>query len=129
MSVSKHIYKKLWNTSNIQSVVDTRIYPDVAPQGTDFPCLVYSKTSIEPNDTKSGASTNDRINIQLDVYGTTYQQTETLSTRVRTALDRYSGTLESITFQQVVFIDDSNEGKDEDRNIFRVRQQYQIRIA
>ena len=129
MSVSKHIYKKLWNTSNIQSVVDTRIYPDVAPQGTDFPCLVYSKTSIEPNDTKSGASTNDRINIQLDVYGTTYQQTETIGARVRAALDRYSGTLESITFQQVVFIDDSNEGKDEDRNIFRVRQQYQIRIA
>ena len=129
MSVSKHIYKKLWNTSNIQSVVDTRIYPDVAPQGTDFPCLVYSKTSIEPNDTKSGASTNDRINVQLDVYGTTYQQTETIATRVRTALDRYSGTLEGIIFQQVVFIDDSNEGKDEDRNIFRVRQQYQIRLG
>ena len=128
MSVSKHIHKKLWNTSNIQSAVDTRIFPDVVPQGSEFPCLVYSKTSIEPNDTKSGASTNDRINIQIDTYGTSYQQTETISSRVRTALDRYTGTLEGFTFQQVVFIDDSNEGRDEDRGVFRIRQQYQIRI-
>lgn len=129
MSVSKHIYKKLSTTSNIQSAVDTRIYPEVVPQGSEFPCIVYSKTSIEPNDTKSGASTNDRINIQIDTYGETYQQTETISGRVRTALDRYSGTLEGITFQQVVFIDDSNEGRDDDRNVFRIRQQYQIRIG
>ena len=128
MSVAAHIHKKLTTTSNIQSAVGTRIFPSVVPQGESFPCIVYNTTSIEPNDSKSGPSTEDRVNIQIDVYGSTYKQTNTIHERVRTALDRYRGTLEGTTFDYVFFIDYRDEGRDEQRDVFRLIQQYQIRV-
>lgn len=128
MSLAAHLYKKLLDTSSIFNIVGSRIFPLTMPQGESFPCLIYQEQTRESNDTKSGASTFDKVAIQIDVYASTYKSAKALAEHVRTALDRYSGTLEGTTFDQVVFVDESDEGLQEEHRVFRVLQSYQIRL-
>lgn len=82
----------------------TSIYPEAAPQSAANPCIVYSESTPEFNDTKSGVSTLDVNLIQVDVYADTISTRNTIGARVRTVLDRYSGTVNSIKVQSVQLV-------------------------
>jgi hypothetical protein len=82
----------------------TSIYPEVAPQNASNPCIVYSESTGEYNDTKSGVSALDVSVIQVDVYADTISTRNTIGARIRTLLDRYSGTVNSIKVQSVQLV-------------------------
>lgn len=83
--------------------VTTRTYPNKAPQGTVLPFLVYTVVLTSPNDTKDGVSDLDVIRIQVSVFSNTYANAQTLAGSVRTALDRYSGTIQSVVIDSINF--------------------------
>ena len=67
MEIGKAIYNILSTTTNISDLVGTRIFPNVAPQTTTFPFIIYDVNGVQPNDTKDGASTldtNDELKLQ-----------------------------------------------------------------
>lgn len=128
MSLAAHLRKKLFETTDIFDTVGNRIFPLVMPQDESFPCLIYQETTREANDTKATVSTHDRVNIQIDSYSQSYLGAKALADNVRAALDRYSGTLEGATFDEVVFVDESDEGLQEEHRVFRVSQSYEIRL-
>ena len=110
---------------------NTAIFPDVAPQGTLNPCIVYSESVAEFSDTKDGVSTLDVNVIQIDIYSTTIVQRAAISARVRTLLDRYSGTKNSIVIDSIKLIYSvptvENYNDTTDLKVYRQSMDFQVR--
>lgn len=118
MALSEAINTILSGVSAISSEVGTKIYPVAPPQGTAFPVIVYTITSEQPTDAKDGVSPLDEVRVQIDIYGKTYAQVTTLKEAVRTALDRYAGTVNNTVIQSCRF-DTSGDGDyNPDINVF-----------
>ena len=105
MKVGLAIYNRLAIDSDVSGLVDTRIYPNVAPQRTaTFPFIVYTVTSVTPNDTKEGVSTLDVNDVLIMCYSKTYNEAADLANKVRTSMDRITeGTYNTIKIQSSQF--------------------------
>jgi len=115
--------------SEITATVEGGRIPD--RRGSEW--VIYNIISLVPHNTKDGASDYDQYRFQIDSYARTYPEVDTLASSVRSALDEYSGTIESVTIDHVFhdgefdsqeFIED--EGARED--YFRRSQDYIIFI-
>jgi hypothetical protein len=98
-----------------------RVYPGVLEQETTYPAAAINITTVNPTNNKSAASTLDIVQVQIDVYSTTYATAAGAAAAIRTALDQSSsGSLKHIEFtgQQDMF-----SAKPE---LFRIMQTYSI---
>ena len=130
MQIGKSIYNILANDSDVSAVVGTRIFPNVAPQTTTFPFIIYDVTGVQPNDTKDGASTLDTNDVMISCYSETYSQASDLAQKIRVAMDRinegtYGGEqIQSSQFQSYNDIFDDTSG---DAGIYRKALDFEIR--
>ena len=130
MEIGKAIYSILFNDVDVKTLVSTRIFPNVAPQTTTFPFIIYDVTGIQPNDTKDGASTLDTNDVMISCYSETYSQASDLAKKIRIAMDRinegtYSGEqIQSSQFQSYNDIFDDTSG---DAGIYRKALDFEIR--
>ena len=131
MNCEAAIYGILSGDATLTALVSTRIYPEAAPQNAANPCIVYSESTPEFNDNKSGVSHLDVNLVQIDVYASTISVRNTIGSRIRTLLDRYSGTVNSINIQsiQCVYSYKTWEfGNDkEDKKIYRQTFDFKVR--
>ena len=132
MEIGKSIYNILYNGGAVDvfGLVGTRIFPNVAPQTTQFPFIIYDVNSVEPTDTKDGVSTLDTNNIMISCYSKTYIEASRLAQYIRVAMDRinqgtYGGEeIQSSEFQSYNDIFDDTSG---DAGIYRKALDFQIR--
>ena len=133
MNCGAAIYGILSADSTLTAMLSiaTAIYPDVAPQRAANPCIVYSESIGEFSDTKDGVSHLDSNMVQIDIYTSTVAQRNSISARVRTLLDRYSGTVNSIvvqSIQMVYSLPTVEPYKDEnDKTIYRQTMDFKLR--
>jgi hypothetical protein len=105
----------------------------MAPQNAAFPYIVFQKLSTRPTDTKEGASPLDKILVQIDCYSGNYDTSHTIASAIRTALDRYSGTINGHVVDKIIFSNDSS-GSPQDvpttsgSMIYWASQDYEIRL-
>jgi hypothetical protein len=92
MKIGYAIYNILTNNSDVAALVGTRIYPNVAKQGSTFPFIVYQTTNVSPNDTKDGVSTVDENSFDVLCFADSYSAAVDLAQKARIALDRKTGT-------------------------------------
>jgi len=108
--------------------VETDIYPDLAPDDDiNTPYVVYSIISCVPNDDKDGVSGLDTYRIQFNVYHNDDRNLDVLANDIRTALDRQSGTYQSVVIQSIRF-DNEFGGKDFNSKLYYRIQDYLFRI-
>ena len=130
MEIGKSIYNILSTTGNVSALVGTRIFPNVAPQTTAFPFIIYDVTGVEPTNTKDGVSTLDTNNVMISVYSNTYSEASSLAQLVRIAMDRlptntYAGEdIQSSEFQGYNDIFDNTSGN---AGIYRKALDFEIR--
>ena len=130
MEIGKAIYNILSTNSDVSTLVGTRIFPNVAPQTTTFPFIIYDVTGVQPNDTKDGASTLDTNDVMISCYSETYSQASDLAQKIRVAMDRinegtYGGEqIQSSQFQSYNDIFDDTSG---DAGIYRKALDFEIR--
>ena len=105
MNEGKAIYSILTSNSAVNAIVSGRVYPQIAAQGAAFPFAVYVLQNTDPSDTKSGVSTLDEVRYDIVVASETYAQASDLTEKIRTALDRYSGTVSGVVIDSIQFID------------------------
>ena len=133
MNVGQIIYGVLSAASGVTALVSTRIYPDMAPQNDTFPYIVFQKLQTKPTDTKEGVSKLDKILVQVDCYSNNYDNAHSLAAAVRTALDRYTGTINGHVVDRIIFSNDSS-GSPQDvptstgSMIYWASQDYEIRL-
>jgi len=104
-----------------------KTYPMRAKQGQAAPYMVYTVISDRPTDTKEGPSELDVKRVQIDTYAATYAECMTLMASVRSTIDRYRGTVQSVVVDKIVF-ENEQDFYDNEAELYRRSQDYFIRI-
>lgn len=114
------------------SLAAGRIYPLIAPQGATMPFAVVSLVAIEPNDTKTGAATEDTATVQIDCYAPTFLGADALADALRRAMDKNPQTLTvgtaSVRVDGVQFVTERQSWED-DTEVFRISQDFRLRVS
>jgi len=125
------IYNILSGDADVSALVGTRIFPNVAKNKTQFPFIIYDVNGEIPNDDKDGVSSLDIDGVMVSCYSKTYAEASDLARKMRTALDRISGTYGGVVIQSIkyngyndLFDDDSGDG-----GIYRKALDFDIRIV
>jgi hypothetical protein len=129
MKVGLAIYNILTDNGEVDAIVSGRVFPNVAPQTTTFPFIIYDVEGEDPNDTKEGASTLDVDNITVSCYSKTYSEASDLALKIRTALDRQSGTFGGVNIQSIQY-DGYNDIFDDNHEdgVYRKAIDFNVRI-
>lgn len=123
--IGKSIYYLLSNASGVSSIVSTRIYPSRIPQIKDFPAISYHQVSRVPTDQKDAVSGLDKVDFDIICWGKNYDQLNTLSAAVRTALDRVSISSQGATVDTIVFVREQ-DSFDDGAEIFQRNMQFRF---
>lgn len=133
-NISGILYTIMAADSDVTAICSTRIYPITIPQTTPFPAVRIVTVANEPSDTKTGASTLDAIRVQVDSYALSMLSAQQLDEAIRGAIDRYRGSV-TVTgtggdtyFVDGVRFENRNETMEEEKDIFRISTDYQVRI-
>ena len=128
MTVGKAIYYLLNNSTDLEAVVGTRIFPEVAAQDSALPFVMYSVISNEPSDTHSGPSLLDIAQVDVVLYNTSYTGCVDMGVYVRAALDRVSGTYNGVNVQSCQYNSEVIDF-DEYKRAYVITQSYDVRIS
>jgi len=134
--IEKAIYKILNAYSGLAAAnIRFGIEPQIS-DGTSTPAqkdyIVFYRNSSIPYDTKTGRSTLDEAQIQVNLFSVTADEVATLAEKVRGALDRTSGTyatvvVQSIQFQNQVSLFEFNETYNT-KGLYQMTQFYSCRF-
>jgi len=130
MQIGKSIYYILVNDTDVSALVGTRIFPNVAPQTTTFPFIIYDVTGVSPNDTKEGPSTLDTNDVMISCYSETYDEASDLAQKIRVAMDRINEGVyndETIQSSQFQSYNDIFDDTSSDAGIYRKALDFEIR--
>ena len=103
MALSTAIYTILAGNGTLAAAFGTRIYPAVIPFDVALPCIVFEVGDIQPDYNQTSDLNWDRVNITVTVFTTKYALSETYAGNVRTALSRYSATVDSEVIDTIIF--------------------------
>ena len=117
---------KITNIS-AQEMILTKIFPELAPPDIDAPYIVYSVVSNSPSETKNANGDIDTANIEVYGFQDTYNKAVDLGVSVRAALDRKTGTYNTIEIQSTNYVNEQMD-VNEARKLWAAIQDYSIRI-
>lgn len=121
------LYGILATDAGVLSVASNRIFPEIAAQGSELPLVVYRFSNLVPSDTKSGVSTLDSESYVIVAIAKSYTVSTDLSDKIRTALDRYSGTVNSVEVQSIEFTGYDSD-YDADNAVYTTVTEFTLRI-
>lgn len=114
--IGEIIYNTITSDSVLAVSLGTRVFPLVAPDGTTFPFVVYTRANVYPNTQTKDGWVDDRVSFQITIASEKYNESATLANRVRdlfenckisnSSLEIYDIKLTSITelFQDNTYI-------------------------
>lgn len=123
----KAVYSILINDSNVTALVSTKIYPTFIPENIIFPAVVYRITEKQPLDTKDGVY-GSVDTLLIEVFDKGGAQTVSIADTIRTALDRYRGTVEGVIIDKIIYEGESDEMLIPELALFHLSQNYRIRV-
>jgi len=127
MNYGKAVFNILSSFSDVTNDVGNRISPVRSFNEDQYPYLVYSITSNDPQPVKSKQTPVDIPTIQIDVFAVTHEKAAAISEKIRNNLDKFSGDVEGIQIADVVF-EDSNTLFVDDQSVFQVANDYSFFI-
>ena len=130
MEIGKAIYKILNDNIAVESMVGTRIAPNVMKQTSPFPFIIYDVATDTPEGQKDSVALLDTATIVVSAYSKTYAEASKLANYIRTALDRVNGVYNSVNIQAIDFdgyndVFDDMSGSD---GIYRKSLNFNVRI-
>tara|TARA_R110000751_G_scaffold240843_2_gene341424 strand:- start:1630 stop:2070 length:441 start_codon:yes stop_codon:yes gene_type:complete len=141
MAVEKAIYYILENSNSLSSAkISFGVNQEISQQTTPYQQsqIIFYKNSTEPYATKgtngplSGRSTIDRATIKIEILAESALTLSTLTSSVRGALDRQSGTFSGCVVQSIDYLNEDNEFEFDDglsnRGWYQCNQYYAVRF-
>lgn len=93
--IGKAIYNMLANAAAVTAIVSTKIYPEIAPEGTVAPCVIFDVSNITPVYDRSGLA-YDNSTVDIDMFVKDYTDSIDLLVAVRAAVERRHGTFNGV---------------------------------
>ena len=126
--IGKVIYGRLTTDVAVTGICGLNIYPDIAPQNVQYPFMVYTIINSLPVDFKDGQSNLEEITLQIDVYTNNYETTQTLANNVRNRLDRFVGTVNSISVQTIKYMSSDSQVYNADLNVYWISMDFMAKM-
>jgi hypothetical protein len=126
--IGKVIYGRLTTDAAVTGICGLNIYPDIAPQNVQYPFMVYTIINSLPVDFKDGQSNLEEITLQIDVYTNNYETTQTLANNVRNRLDRFVGTVNSISVQTIKYMSSDSQVYNADLNVYWISMDFMAKM-
>lgn len=119
------LFSHLSGHAGLAALVDSRVYPIVAPQDPERPYLTYQLISRESEPTHDGPSGLDNPRLQIDTWASTYVEAGQVAKQVRAAMDGFVGTVGDVEFQ-ASFLDEERDLYEDATQppLYRVSQDY-----
>ena len=105
--IEKAIRSLLVANSGVNDLVSGRVYPYMRQQGQNFPAIVYSLDSADPEHGLGGALSLTRATLSIENWSETYSGAKVLAEKVKNALDGYVGTSETVAIKSCYHYNDS----------------------
>lgn len=119
------LYTRLSGVAGLTALVSTRIFPQVMPEGTALPALVYARVSGVRVQNLANSSGVAHPRMQIDVIASSYSSAKAVAEQVRLALQDNSGTWGSTVVQHAIFLGDTDFFDDAD-GVHRVSLDFEI---
>ena len=126
--IGKVIYGRLTTDTTITNICGLNIFPDIAPQNVQYPFMVYTIINSLPVDFNDAESNLEEITVQIDVYTNNYETTQTLGNNVRNRLDRFVGTVNSVSVQTIKYISSSSQVYNADLNVYWISIDFMVKM-
>ena len=120
MNVGIAIFELLSNAADVAADVGNRIFPVTAAQSKTLPFITYDVITISPNDTKTGPSQVDEIDVEIVCHAATFASASAIQNNVRMALDRVPFQNDDVAVESFQFQTGSMEVVDSPRKYFAV---------
>lgn len=124
METGKAIYKILTDADLSGGAT---VYPEIAPENTGFPFVVYSIQNITASNQKQSTSTLDESTLEVYIMSNNYSQCMTVAAECRTELDRNAGNFNGVEVQSIQF-DTAEISYNEPQECYYVEQIYTVRV-
>jgi hypothetical protein len=126
------LFQRLTSQTAVSSLIGSRVYPLIAPQGTPLPLVVYQRTGVERPQSLAGNVGNPLVTLQLTTYGTSYTSVKTIARAVRIAIDGWTGTTAGVTIQRSTLQTEADgvdmPADDQMLPYYSVQQSFEFRI-
>ena len=87
MSIETNLYSTLTGDSGVSSLIGTRVYPNLAPEGAANPLVTYQLVAGSREATIAGVGDAVRKRIQLSCHANTYSSAKAVAAAVISALE------------------------------------------
>lgn len=94
LSVISYLYDKITDNQDLASVLEKRIFPLVAEEGTEYPYLIMKLESIQPAYSKDGRM-YDNLTVSVSVFAKDYKTVVNTQELIRNLLESNSFRLDS----------------------------------
>ncbi len=94
LSVISYLWDKITDNQDLASVLEKRIFPLVAEEGTEYPYLIMKLESIQPAYSKDGRL-YDNLTVSVSVFAKDYKTVVNTQELIRNLLESNSFRLDS----------------------------------
>lgn len=108
-SVEASLYSRLSGYAGLSALVGTRIYPDHMPQSPTYPAVVYERQVTERESAMGSDTGNVSALFTVESHATTFTGALNVATQVLGALQRFSGTVDTVVFEDVFVTDEDTD--------------------
>lgn len=105
MSIESAVYTRLAGYAGVSALVGTRIYPLYLPQTPTYPCIAYRKQDATPISLLSADTNIIESRFEIGSFSNTFDQMISLENEVRLAMQRLSGTVDSMVIMDTTIVD------------------------
>jgi hypothetical protein len=127
--VGEIIYNLLSNDTSLLGLINTKIYPNMAPQGKDKPAGSYIVYNILSSKRDIGQAVHVRyFKIAISVYSKSYKLSETITMGVIDKLNRFSG-LVGDQFVTAILYDEEADDMIEDPQLHHKPSEFTVIIT
>lgn len=102
------LYQRLTSQTAVSSLIGSRVYPLIAPQGAPLPLVVYQRVSVDRPQSLTGNVGNPVVTLQLTSYGTSYTNVKAIARAVRLTVDGWTGTTAGVTIQRTTLVTEAD---------------------
>lgn len=110
---------------DVSSLVGDRVYPEMAPQGSDMPAVTY-RIRREPTSHQQGLQGFDRFDLEIDCWSrgrpgvAAYDEAQAVADAVVGALSGYRGISQGVELHSVIAESSYDDGFDDETGLHQV---------
>ena len=86
--IGKHIYSFLKNDATISGLCGNRIYAVVAEQGTNYPFIVYYRSTVQSNNFTKDGFNEDSVEFSVIAVSDKYNTSVDIANQIRKVLEK-----------------------------------------